>query len=102
MQAAVGACRMSLIWRFGNSNLINPSLFNIVLASGDEADSQTKAGNAHQTLAGRLGIGEERIKETGCRFTSPLAIFPSPLHSCFFGVFFQSLRLACMYTHIHT
>lgn len=54
MQAAVGACQMSFIWRFENSYLINSFLFKTVLACGNEADSQTEAGNTRQTQAGRL------------------------------------------------
>lgn len=64
MQAAVGACQMSFICRFGNSYLINSFLFKTVLACGNEADSQTEAGNARQTQADRQRIGEQRIKET--------------------------------------
>lgn len=68
MQAAVGACQMSFICRFGNSYLINSFLFKTVLACGNEADSQTEAGNARQTQAENWGTENKR----NCRFTSPL------------------------------
>lgn len=54
----------------------------------------TEVGKACQTQADRQRIGEERIKETVCRFTSPLFTIL---------LFFKSFWLAgmCVRTHTH-